>query len=85
VGANVGGRDESGNGKIPYRPTPNPVLADRVPFLQEKQENRKKNRKSAGTGTGTGEAVSRPYSRFPYLSRKNPAGIPVYMSSKPHF
>jgi hypothetical protein len=51
------------------------------------RKNRKTEKigKTAVTGTGTGEAVSRPYSRFPYLSRKNPAGIPVYVNNKPHF
>jgi hypothetical protein len=38
-------RDESGNGKIPYRLTPNPALADRVPFLQEKQEKKTGNQR----------------------------------------
>jgi hypothetical protein len=32
-----------------------------------------------GTGTGTGGVIFRPYSRFPYLGRIIPAGIPVYL------
>jgi hypothetical protein len=33
------GRDESGNGKFPYRPTPNTEIPDRISFSREKTDS----------------------------------------------
>jgi len=32
-------RDESGNGKFPYRPTPNTGIPDRISFSREKTDS----------------------------------------------
>jgi hypothetical protein len=35
----VASRDESGNGKFPYRPTPNTEIPDRISFSREKTDS----------------------------------------------
>ena len=37
----AGSRDESGNRKIPYRPTPYPDFTDRIPHFREKTKSGK--------------------------------------------
>jgi hypothetical protein len=64
------GKSRTDRHRIPRKPTV-------TRFSRKNRKTGKKYRNSAGTGTGTVGAVSRPYSRFPYLSRKIPAGIPV--------
>ena len=63
-------RDESGNGKIPYRLTPYPDFTDRILHFREKTKSGKKNRENlVKMGTKTVEGFSRPNSRIPYFIR----------------
>lgn len=75
-------RDESGNGKIPYRPTPYSEYTARIPNWREKQEQENSQEIWSGTGTEVVEAFFHPYFRFPYSAGKIPTGIPVPL---PHF
>ena len=75
----VESRVENGTGKsrpdrlrLPFKPTVN-----RFREKMGKWEN--KTGKRAGTGTGTVGVFSRPFSRFPFLAGKIPAGIPVFV------
>ena len=48
------GRDESRNGKIPYRPTPYTIYTDRISFLQENSKFKKNLGKSGKFGNEIG-------------------------------
>jgi len=48
------GRDESRNGKIPYRPTPYTIYTDRISFLQENSKFKKNPGKSGKFGNEIG-------------------------------
>jgi len=73
------GRDESRNGKFPYRPTPNTILTDRISYFREKTDSGKNSGKTAKTGSKSVEAFFRLNFRFPFFTREIPDGIPVFI------
>ena len=73
------GRDESRNGKFPYRPTPNTILTDRISYFREKQIRERIREKTAKTGSKSVEAFSQLNFRFPFFTREIPDGIPVFI------
>ena len=77
-GAVVHLRDESGNRKIPYRPTPYTEYTDCISFLQEKNRNRNREK----TETKSERGYFRPYSQISYIHRKISAVFVEFVHTK---
>ena len=72
------GKSRTDRHRIPYKP-----IVFRFCRKNRKQESSREIR--LGTGTKSGRRFSRPNSRIPYRSGKNPAGIPVFWGPHPPF